>query len=548
MPADEEQTLKLQQLQLTNEKLQEEVKKARLEAKPQSRWGAFAKYTVSIGGVVTILVSVAGIYDSFTKNLADREHTRVSEAKARIDEAVKLLSSDNSISKVAGIGVLSGYLDNSSQEFHHQILYTLAAAMAAEHDPQVETAILDLVEGIPSRSIIPFHNTRDLGVVRTVMTYTYSYLKELIDAGQPVDEVDTGPVSSDNWLLFLQTVISQNRSLVEKASLWTKRELPLGSPQSGSDEIIAQKLGRMIAIIARKNVLRGYRDYRTIYCVQCDFQEILFPDKVDFSGAILDGAKFTGATLPEAIFDNSSLFGTKFNEADLTNSKFRNLGDSESLQTKSFSYVLNSLVSEYQINLVLPNFSCADLSGTDFGSNTIFPAVITVKREYPDADAKNNAWYKTVPEAWKSVQSQEHNAINVKPIKLYNAKLDGANLKNAAYFSIYKGDPTDLISVKTPIAENSEGTIVQGPTLNAEIAFRKVPDPLNAKDLANSFQTYIRASMYKARDLEKANLPDGIAQFLDFNKPTETDFHNTYMRGRPSDEIDSDTKCSPRGK
>ena len=132
------------------------------------------------------------------------------------------------------------------------------------------------------------------------------------------------------------------------------------------------------------------------------------------------------------------------------------------------------------------------------------------------------------------------------------ANMAGVKLDNAQYFSIYKEPLTDLIQTKRRVAKNDEATIFQGQPINPDIAFSKVADQSDPKNssnsfqiLANSFQTNIRASMYQAKNLEKA-LPEVLRQFLDSSRPTAADFHNTYMGRRPPEEIDPDANCLPR--
>ena len=339
---DEEQILRRERLRLTNEKLEEEVKKARLESKPQN-WGTtFIKNIVPIGGFIAVLATLYGVYNSYNKTLLDRERARISETRALIAEAAQKITSDNSVYKVTGIGTLGSFLDRTNREFHQQILSTLAAAITSERDPQVQRAISDLIEEIPTKNVKETHGWAE--EIRTRLWEGMGF----------TSQDQAGPISTSNWKYFLRTLVLVNRSFVQKADLWTKRKPRVDFPLDNSDEFIAWHLGQIISKIAKKNVINDYKDYSGIYCVECDFDSVLFPDEVNFSAAILDNASFSRATLRKAVFDDLSLFGTQFIETELVDSKFRSPGLWNSRRIKPLKYLANSLLAAYQINLEYP--------------------------------------------------------------------------------------------------------------------------------------------------------------------------------------------------
>src|ERR1043166_2473173 len=122
--------LEREQLYLTNEKLKIETRKLEQDAKPERWWSKLIKNFVAFGGVIAVAATAYGIWDSYSKTIVDRERTRVDrertrivDQRARFEEAIKRLESPNTISKLVGVSVLSGYLDGSNKEAHRQILF-----------------------------------------------------------------------------------------------------------------------------------------------------------------------------------------------------------------------------------------------------------------------------------------------------------------------------------------------------------------------------------------------------------------------------------------
>jgi hypothetical protein len=96
LPSKEE--LEREQLRLTNQKLKREVE-------PEKWWLKLARNLVAIGGVVTVAATAYGIWDSYNKTIADREHTRTADQRARFEDAIKRLESSSTISKLVGVSV-----------------------------------------------------------------------------------------------------------------------------------------------------------------------------------------------------------------------------------------------------------------------------------------------------------------------------------------------------------------------------------------------------------------------------------------------------------
>jgi hypothetical protein len=211
-------------------------------------------------------------------------------------------------------------------------------------------------------------------------------------------EAVSGPISESDWNDFARNLTSQSRALVSKGDLESKRKSdPAEAPKR--EEKIAKGIGDLIAAIARKGVIPSYGDYEGIYCVGCDFSDVKFPDGARFSQAILDRAKFDGATLNNAVFDNAQLLGVTFVRTDLYSAKFRSINDrqKEFIWTNDLDSIFKSLDYKYQITIVMPNFSCANLMNAKFDNLALFPDVLRASRSYDENSSVAPAWYSTVP-------------------------------------------------------------------------------------------------------------------------------------------------------
>ena len=86
------------------------------DAKPKSWWVKFGKNILAFGGVVTVIATLYGIWDSYDKTIDDREKARVLDQRTRFEDAIKRLESSSTISKLVGVSVLSGYLGPADQK------------------------------------------------------------------------------------------------------------------------------------------------------------------------------------------------------------------------------------------------------------------------------------------------------------------------------------------------------------------------------------------------------------------------------------------------
>jgi uncharacterized protein YjbI with pentapeptide repeats len=498
--------LEHEQVYLDVQKAKVELRKLEQEAKPEPWWLSLAKNVVAIGGILTVAATAYGIWDSYNKTIVDRERTRAADQRTRFEDAIKRLESTSTISKLVGISVLSGYLttDSSSPDgraVHRQILFTLAGLMATEHDYQIQVAVTDLISAVPPN----------------------------------------GPIDKADWVYFQEMLISQNRALVGKGNLFSRRQMRRGAVLS-DDEKAARTVGNLIAIVGRKGGIPTDLKFRDIYCVECDFHGITFPPGIDFTGAVLDRANFSGTIMKEAIFDNAELLGTTFVEAQLPGARFRSLETkaptsddpkrTNSLlgRTVYLDHAAEQLREYARISIPMPNFSCANLENANFDGHALFPGVLSFRRHYSTKDATKPPWYGTIPSFFldRLERSPEidFSPVSVVPPKFLKANLKNAKLGEARYFILIprtdRSEVTEYMSsyqtvgdaeVKLAIGQVSEEAFQHAADPQEQPKSKKGPEEAKLerrqrRDVEN-FQRRLRASFYQAT-LDGTVLPLGM--------------------------------------
>ena len=351
LPSKEER--EREQLRLTNEKLKQ-------EAKPEKWWSKVIKNIIAIGGIATVAGTVFGLWDTYDKTITDRENARMADQRTQIERAIERLESPSTISKLIGVSVLSEYLRPTSPESNstfaklycywapsrcarsnngdvrRQILSTLANAMAAEKDPQIQAAYTNLITSLPK----------------------------------------DGLITKEQWGDFHKLLVQANQALTAKGDLVRHRHFAVASPIS-DEENIARVLGKIIAINVRNIRVPAHLNYRGIYCEGCDFRDVIFAEKVDFTGAVLDNADFSGATMKSAISRQRGdcwheVCGNRSARCTIPQSRGSSTLDSAvndrvpSGRTAYIDHVVSALDKNAIVKIVMPNFSCANLEGAHF--------------------------------------------------------------------------------------------------------------------------------------------------------------------------------------
>jgi len=530
----DKEKLELEQIRLTNEKLKQETK-------PEKWWSKAAKFIGAFVGIVTVLATLIGIWESYDKTITDRENARMADQRTQIDKAIERLESPSTTSKLIGLSVLSGYLRPNSSEsptifsrlycilapsgcvrsnnsdVKRQILFTLASLMGAEKDTQIQATVTDLIASLP----------RD------------------------------GVIALEQWEDFQKQLVRANLALTTKGDLVRHRHFAAASPTS-NEENIARALGKIIAINARNGRVPTYFNYRGIYCGECDFRGAIFPERADFTGAVLDNADFSRATLRSVIFDDAQIAGTKFTEADLRVAKFRILrrsvdgADNPDIRTAYLDHIASALDLNATVDIRMPNFSCANLDGADFGRHALFPGVFEASRSYSTKDQATPGWYQAMPRGIKDRAQPGAPAVfqpvQVLPPKFFRASLKNTYLRETGFFFVTgKKVPDDFFfhheggvtsDGAVPVAEFD---LWQGDI--GDTAFKILTD----KDLdsnVGNFQRTLRASFFSA-EFDNASLSPMVKNFLKQQKPTDDDYKYGFY---PSDlsKDDADSSCTTR--
>ncbi len=527
LPGKEE--LEREQAYLANQKTRIEIRKLEQEAKPERWWLKLAKNVVAVGGILTVAATGYGIWDSYNKTIddrekarIDRERTRAAEQRVRFEDAIKRLESASTISKLVGVSVLSGYLTPTNKALHQQIFFTLAGLMSTEKDFQTQTAVIDLVAAAPN----------------------------------------DGAIASEDWQYFQQTLISQNRALMEKGELADRRHV---FPTS-DEERAARTLAKLIALIARKGVVPGHKNYRRIYCVDCDFRGVRFPPEADFTAAVLDGANFGGAILPSAIFDNAELIRTKFVEADLRNAKFRSFDEAGVMnaeakadrvpfgRTMYLDRFAAGLDANAVIEIYMPNFSCANLEEANFDRHALFPAYFNTPRVYNKGGKASPKWLTNLPSYLKDDLEKE-SKINFSATSFYPPKFLKSNIRNTKldltrFFSLFATNEKLFMNYSQSLTiagfTSAQGTL-RGDHFDAQ---KKDAKGASSNQDADFFQQRMRASFYLS-NFTSALLPDDLRKLLDRTAASERDYRVTYsahgfLAMIFPQELDPDLHCTPR--
>jgi uncharacterized protein YjbI with pentapeptide repeats len=483
--------LEREQLRLSNEKLKIETDKLKIDATPEKWWSKTIKNVVAAGGIITVAATAFGLYDSYSKTLAERERIQLAERRTQFEEAIKKLESKSTIAKLVGVSILSGYFSENYRAFHRQILFTLASVVATESDPQTQAAIFDLMSGQDPQAVMP-----------------------------------------DDWKYFQSMLVSQSRALMAKGHLYRKRQFGIEGIAPSDEEAAARNVGKLIAANVRKGVVPDYGAYRNIYCEACNFRGAKFPIGADFTASVLDRADFRGATLEAASFDNADMGGTVFSEAFLKDAKFRTLSEDHvsdgliidpkdestvKLFTPYFQHIEQLLLSQGQFSIMMPNFSCANLRGAQFDFFALF-------------NIPNQA------------------TLRVTPPSFYKADLNGAHLENMRYFLSLGASETNETRGHFTLARNSERGRIREGTIRDEFfsvppreldGTRKLP-PVESEGFGAyryEFQFGLRWALHGAI-IENAILPPGVADVLETKLPADLNIRRSFQTiYRPNGEL-----------
>jgi uncharacterized protein YjbI with pentapeptide repeats len=229
-------------------------------------------------------------------------------AEDRLERAIARLASSNMSERLAGLSTLRIVLDEGPSSQRRIALSALANSVAAESEPIVSGAILDLLK------------------------YT-----------------DTE--SQDG---VLEELANGSRGLL---SLAMKKE----PRQAYADWVVDHGDYGRLHNIERAIVGFLHRGARTndltgIYCVECNFEGLNLRG-VDFSGAVLNNSSFAHSMLARSSFEHAVLLAANFTSADLRHAKF-------TLEPQNTAFAADSITNGGEMAWG-PDFSCANLENAD---------------------------------------------------------------------------------------------------------------------------------------------------------------------------------------
>jgi uncharacterized protein YjbI with pentapeptide repeats len=451
-----------------------------------SRGIRFENRVKAIGSLVTILtlfVTVGGLYLSSNHWLEDSR-------QSRIQDAIKQLGGETEDAKRFGIMALREFLISPSSDQRHQALVVLSSALEGGPSDGVRQAIVAAFENVDEKLV----GSREL-------TETVNRLAEV------------------------------SRRLVRTGSLWTKRSPVIrDDPPENSEESKARAVARSIVALIRKGA--HPRDLSGIYLVDSDLQTLDL-SRVHFDNSILAWSNFNNATLTEA----------SFNGADLDRVSFA--GPKTNLQGAYFVYREESGYPVYryfdrvlphpnprpdkspritdpeftQSQVTGPDFSEADLTRAHFDGYDLFPL-------YPDRLFEKNL--KTT-----EIQSEEYESAlrvpgSVSQSNFSKARLDGTDFSKAVAFGVVLGmDPRLPLAPLAPMNTTTIGTITR---YRAAIGDWN----LDRAGAAEFFITLTRISAsFAGSNWRSAKFPRAIQEFLNICNPSSPmDCKPSALQGR----------------
>jgi uncharacterized protein YjbI with pentapeptide repeats len=502
----------LQQAALAKKKLEAEIGKLEKEGAPDDWWAKFAKIALPVGAFVTIAATLFGLWDTSNKEREERQRLRETEQQNRFEAAAKRLeSSKETMPKLIAITSLGGYITPSTpSEMKRQVFSTLADIAATETDPQATASIIDFVKRLQSNAL-----------------------------------------SADDWVFFLESLLSQNRALVAKGNLHTTRQF-VPSLQLSSEEKEARTTAKLIETLVAKGVVPSRRDFAGIYCVECDFSLHEFPGKTDFSQAILTDAHFNGATLENANFDNAELLKTSFRNANLRHATFRVFDELSVAQVKSVFYYphtryiesfATSLRTEARVQMVMPDFSCARLDEADFTGHALFVAPSSAQRVVKNGD--DSPWSKQILDTVRYspvIANREihYAAFLSTPTNFAGASLINANFEDSALFDLSQhsqvlmntnGQGYFAVPRSLEFGEEFDMTFgeISHEIFSEEALNTGLPGGISPRNVAR-FRNVIRGSLFRA-DFAQAKFPQGMKEYLLAAPPSALEYRMAYPDG-----------------
>lgn len=460
-----------------NQKL--ETKKLDLETKLLEKQWKF--WWLEIAKTVVGAIGLAGVVVTLILGLLNLQEARQSHDDERFDKAVSRLGSSNPSERLAGVGGLWLFLESKEETRHRATLRFLINALAVEQDATVRGELLDSFSRITPKVV----SQNDLN----------DALEQLRDRNRTLYARQRA-IFLEKWTRGIAKLTDTDETYVGDAS--EENLAPLRATAAGITAMV-------------RNGAR-VQDLSNIYCVGCDFTgktwEMMNPNfskvadfahadaadivklsATNFSGAILRDSNFIGADLHGASFDSADVLHVNFAGADLAEATFTDYGHRDYVAAR-----IMTAGSAYAP--VLPDFTCADLSGADF-TGSVFLGIFgdrsndTVSPILYQANLTNaklgKMWILTasqVPPDYKPTPPEEVNSY------LFRGFAQAGSISNAKSRT---GEPVVIhefwglpsLQIKEPVPEEY--------WISARLVF---------------------SELASARNLDRSELPQGLKEFI----------------------------------
>jgi hypothetical protein len=355
MPNYPEVASEREKRKLEIEKLSLEQKVIQWQSSGQARIIEWIKAISAALTVFSVIVAIIATYVTY-KTASDqlqvaRSQFQLSEkqhADEQFDKVLTRVANQEPNQRMTGVAGLQLFLDSTDPQHQKQTLHFLVNALSLEGDVRVQGAILEAIREIPKGSISSdaLNDALDLAVRRNrdltemavdswkdrinqdKLTLLAQYLEK------PKTQLSSGTIASSIDKLTLD----QYLALIETNRGPFQRLGQLMTPLKG----LAQAILSLIKLGAAP------RDFRNIYCEDCDFHAIKNLDNANFGDAYLSRANFSHMSLRNSIFSNAQLDWTNFFSSDLSD-----------------AHLDWSLYWTHPAFEGLPILGCTFLSGTD---------------------------------------------------------------------------------------------------------------------------------------------------------------------------------------
>jgi uncharacterized protein YjbI with pentapeptide repeats len=407
-------------------------------------------------------VAVLGLIASTILGVLQIGTAREAGLEDRYQKEIAHLGASSASERLTGVTGLSRILaDKAEAKRHREAVEFLVNALTVEQEPVIRGAIAEAIGSIDTKNL-----------------------------------AET-PIAGDAARLL----VSRNRTL-SRLHNFSYEELTTEGADASKAMGPLQDSGKLIAQLVRKGV--PLRDLAGISCISCDFSGASFVTGTDFSNAVLAQADFSGAELRGSDFSDAVLVGTNFSRARLENAK---LGESNAPTARdshfsgAIAWLLNADIPLYS-NEILPNFSCAHMSGANLAGRPLlvlhgysFSSGLPNFARFDQADLSGLILNPIIIQALDNDSPQADEAID----KIYSG-----GFSECGFFSKIGGRYAPVLPEPKRTDKGTYFGLCQGPSdFSGLVGY---PDPAVWE---------FAATLSHAKGLERANLPAALKGIME---------------------------------